>query len=376
MRCPDLRLFVGLGVLVACQRASPALPAPGPVQVSAAQVTRGDVTSSLVVRGFLQALPGRDVKLGTLLSGRLAGLPVAEGDVVAAGALLARIEPTVFRDVRSQAEAGLAQTRAQTLNADLRLTRARLAFDAGVAAAQEVDDAQAQAAAARSAQRAAEATLSTAQNQLGRTELRAPFAGSVAHVFAAVGEPVDGTGKPLIEITDASSLELHASVDQASAARLSVGAAAVVDGEVGPPVTGAVVAVSPTVDPVSGTVLVRVRFDNAEGRFKVGAVAGATFPLAVAKGVLRVPTQALVPRVQEGAGDGKALAVEKIDPDGRVVRVGVEAGVIGGTFAEVRSGVILGDTVVTSGGYALPDGTAVSVAGAGDAGAAAGAGSP
>ena len=62
-------------------------------------------------------------------------------DSVRAGQLLARLDPTPLRDAMLQAEAQLAQARAQASNAATKLSRARQAQQAGVAAQQEVDDA-------------------------------------------------------------------------------------------------------------------------------------------------------------------------------------------------------------------------------------------
>jgi HlyD family secretion protein len=284
---------------------------------------------------------------------------VAEGQAVAQGQLLARVDQTAVRDGVAQAEAALAQARAEETAAATKLERAQRAFQAGVAAGQEVDDARAQAAAAQSGVKTAQAAVSTAGNQVARSELRAPFAGVVAQVFAAQGEPVEGNGKPILEVADPRQLELRARVAPAEAARIHAGAPAEVEAPGGRR-GGTVVAVAPTVDTATGTVAVRVRVENADGALKVGAAGKARVVLAVRAGALVVPRVALVPLDQESSRAGaRALAVEWVGPDGAVTRKAVTVGVEAPGAVEILSGLGEGDTVVTEGAYALPDGTRV-----------------
>src|SRR5258706_6325836 len=176
-------------LLASCHKAEEEA-APPPLEVQIARAERGDVSQIVEVAGELSAPPGLDVKLGPLVAGRLAAVLVGEGDKVTEGQLLARLDGTPLRDALSQAEAQLAQARAQETNARAKLTRAEKAFDAGVAAAQEVEDDKLALAQADAAVKTAAAQVSTARNQFGRSELRAPFSGVVAHIYAAPGEPL------------------------------------------------------------------------------------------------------------------------------------------------------------------------------------------
>src|SRR4051812_12615640 len=149
-----------------CHKAQEEQAAP-PLQVKVATVSRGDVAEILNVSGDLAATPGMDVKLGPLVAGRLGAVLVGEGDKVRQGQILARLDATPLRDALAQAEAQLAQARAQEQNATAKLTRAGKALEAGVAAAQEVEDDRLALAQAQAAVKTAQATVSTARNQLG-----------------------------------------------------------------------------------------------------------------------------------------------------------------------------------------------------------------
>ena len=332
---------------------------PEPVSVRVATVDRGPVARNIEAAGPLEPPPGMDVKLGTLIAGRLSEVFVAEGDAVKSGQLLARLDPRPLRDAVSQAEAQASQARAQEENARVRLGRSEKAFAAGLAAGQEVDDGKLQLATASAAVRTANAALSTTRNQLSRSELRAPFAGLVAHLFVPAGEPVDAN-KPVVEIARTNVLELHAPLAPRLAVAVRAGQSAEVrvDGLEGQTFPGRVVAVAPVIDPQTGTALARIRVDNKSGALKGGSFARAIIQADVHQNVLRVPREALL------SGDSATSgAVEIVDKDGKARRQPIELGYQDGKLLEVTSGLAGGERVVVQGAYALPDGTPLKVEG-------------
>jgi multidrug efflux pump subunit AcrA (membrane-fusion protein) len=56
-------------------------------------VARQDLIEPLVVRGGVVALPNQDVKIASLVAGRVDSMSVAEGDFVKAGQVVAEIDP-------------------------------------------------------------------------------------------------------------------------------------------------------------------------------------------------------------------------------------------------------------------------------------------
>src|SRR3954465_10520234 len=115
-RHPVKRSSVLLALVLSCHRGEEEQP-PAGVAVVTAKVSRGDVSAPAQAAGELTALPGADVKLGPLVAGRLGEVLAAEGDRVQKGQLLARLDLTSLRDTAQQAEAQLAQARAQESNA-------------------------------------------------------------------------------------------------------------------------------------------------------------------------------------------------------------------------------------------------------------------
>lgn len=357
------RIIVAALILAGCHAASEHAEAPAPVLVTVVRVEKATVRELIETSGDFEALPGLDAKLGALVTGRLRSVSVAEGDRVVAGQVLAQVDAPPLSDAVRQAEAALAQGHTQVETATARTARSKSLHEGGVASRQDEEDARTQLAVAISAEKTAAAALDTARTQLGRAVLKAPFDGVVVRVLAAPGEPVDGSGKPLIQIAQTRALELRAGLTALQAARVKPGMKAniIVDSLPDETLEGLVVAVAPTIDPATGVGLARIRVANPSGLLKVGGFARAVLVAEVHEGALTVPKAALVPSdPAAAAGDEAALApaVEVIQ-DGKAKRVTVSPGYEDGAVIEIREGLQEGQQVILQGAYALPDDTPV-----------------
>jgi RND family efflux transporter MFP subunit len=325
-------------------------------QVKVAAVAQETIAPRAPVAGVLAPLPGRDVKVGALVSGRVDRVFVAEGDAVRVGQPLAHVEAEPLKQHVSEAVAMGEQAQAALVNARTKLERAERLYRDGIAAKQEVDDAQAGLVAAHSALKQAQATGGIAGVQLERATLRAPIAGVVAAVIVPAGQPVDGNATPVIEVADTKVLDLRAPVSATLVGDVAVGQRAELDVEGVGSVAGAVEAIAPLVDPTTNTVIVRIRVPNDDrrlrgGMFAKGVILGAPHP------GLAVPRTALLP------GDGgTATTVAVVDKEGVVAHRSLQLGADAGDKVEARKGLSAGERVIVAGGYALPDGTKVDVA--------------
>jgi RND family efflux transporter MFP subunit len=349
--------FVG-GVVVfgaACKRSGGDEESLKKPAVKVATVGEARIAPRVTVAGVLAPLPGKDVKVGALVPGRVDRVFVAEGDAVKSGQALAHVEAEPLRQNVSQAQAQREHASAELQNAKTKLERAERLYRDGIAAKQEVDDARAAVVAAESGLKSAQATGGIAGVQLERATLRAPIDGVVAAILVPAGQPVDGNGTPVIEVADTKVLDLRAPVSAARVGDVSVGQRAELDVEGVGTVAGAVEAIAPLVDPTTNTVVVRVRVPNDDGRlrggmFARGAILGAPHP------GLAVPRAALLP------GDGGAATnVAVVDSEGVVSHRALLVGADAGDAVEVRGGLKAGERVIVAGGYALPDGTKVEI---------------
>lgn len=340
-----------------CRPASPS-PEVRPPSVRVEIAAARTVIAHLPVAGSLAPLPGRSVKVGALVPGRVDRVLVAEGDAVKAGQALAHVEARPLEQRREEARAQREQAKAALANARARLRRNETLLKDGIASTQEVEDARAALVAAQSAVKTTEAALGTTQVQLDRATLRAPIDGLVAAILVPAGQPVDGNGTPVVEVADLAQLELRAAVPASRVGEVAVGQRARLRVDGGGEVDGVVAAIAPIVDIATNTALVRVRIDNADGRLRGGQFARGAL-LGAPRSAITVPRGALLP----GAG-GEANVIALVLGDGTVGHRTVELGAEEGERVEVRDGLAPGDRVIVAGGYTLPDGARVDVAAA------------
>ena len=324
--------------------------APVP-DVTVTKVVRAPIADNLMVNGNLAAEPNRDAKVAALVPGRIARVLVIEGTAVKAGQPLAQLDTTLLLEQERQADAAVAQARASAENARLSVQREESLLGRGVSSRKEVEDARTQLAVNTAALNQAEAGLATAKAQMGRAEVRAPFAGTVVKRFAGVGEQVDGTAaQPIVEVADIDSLELLGTVPAALLAEIKSGQAftfkleSIEDEQF----TAKVLSVPPAVDPATNNGTVRIHIDNAKHLLKLGQYLTVDMPLKGSGPRLVVPKQSIYP---DESGEPHVYKVTGDESESVAVKVGIQTK----DKAEIVSGVNEGDTVIVNGGYGLPE---------------------
>jgi len=311
-------------------------------------VTRQDLVEPLMVRGSIVAMPNEDVKVASLVAGRIDSLSVAEGDWVKAGQVVAEIDPRPLNDQKRQAAAGVAQAAAAVENARLNLERTERLFQRGIAAGKEVEDARAQKAAADAAVEQAAAALDTAERQLSRTRVASPISGQVVKRLVNVGEQVDGTAaQPIVEVANLDHVEVAANIPAEHLGRVKVGQPASITAAAYPdqPFTGQIIAIAPAVDVATNAALARIRLANTGRRLKVGMFVQAEVGLSERKGALTVPPSA----VSKGEDEAAVYVVTGDTATRTKVTLGLETS--GAT--EVLSGVTEGQKILTSAVHGL-----------------------
>ena len=238
-----------------------------PVEAEPARI--GDIRAMVHATGTVTPAPGAELLVVAPEAARIAELPKAEGDRVAAGDLLVRFEvPSTGAEVARQ-QAEITRAQAQIANARAAQTRARDLFERGVAARKEVEDADRDLTDAEAALAQGRAGLAAAQSAVDRVTVRAPFAGVVAKRFHNPGDVVEAaTSDPVLRLVDPRRLEVVASISVGDVARVAMGAHAHLRGQEDAALK---VASRPTaVDPATGAVPVRLSFTTSGRGLAVG----------------------------------------------------------------------------------------------------------
>lgn len=210
--------------------------------------------------------------------------------------------------------------------------------------------------------KAAEGTKSSAEGhyraataQLSYSEIRSPIDGVVTDRPLYVGDLAQAN-QPILTVMDVSALVAKAHIPQADAAHIKVGDAAQikVEGDV-EPVAGRVTIVSPALDPGSTTVEVWVETRKPSASVKPGMTVNIEITAKTIKDAIAAPSNAIFKNA-----DG-APYVLIAGTDRKAHQKVVQLGVRNSDLTQITSGINEGDPIIVSGGYAVPDGTAIEI---------------
>ena len=152
-------------------------------------------------------------------SGRVQELLVDVGDNVPAGAVILRLVSTEQRENLNQAEAALAEARANLDVETLNYNRAREMSERQLISKSDFDRATGNYNTARARVASAEAALKTATQRLSYTEVRAPYGGVASARHVELGEAVH-PGDPLMSGFDPDAMRIEVNLPQAVAAQV------------------------------------------------------------------------------------------------------------------------------------------------------------
>ncbi len=210
--------------------------------------------------------------------------------------------------------------------------------------------------------------LATLDAQLSYAVIRAPFSGVVTDQFQYQGEYAN-PGQKLVSIADTSNMIVKTPVADATASQLKAGDQATVypDDLSGRPMAGRIKLVGRGVDLQSRTVEVWVMLPNPNGQLRPNGTARVVLASRRQANAIVVPASA----VTLDATNGSAGTVMVVDRKSIAHEVHVTVGIKTKDRDQITSGLHGGETVVTEGNYALPDGTKVTIAPPAQKGAAA-----
>lgn len=332
--------------LAACSRTAPppAVAVESPVPVLLATATSASGEQRLAVSGTVRIK--RETALAFNTAGRIAAIGVREGDRVAKGQVLARLDPTGL-------DASQASARAEAVRANADYRRLQALFDKGWVTAPRLETAKASAAAAA-------ARVQQTGFDVGLSVIRAPSSGTVLRRPAEPGQIVSPGATVLIIGEADSGHVLRVPLADADLARVQLGQlAAVTVPAVGPlPMAARVSEIGARGDDGSGTFRVEIALPPRAG-LKSGMIGRALLRFGgagPANGAVTVPATAVFSaRADEGfvyVHDGAAgkvrlrqVALGRVDDDG----------------VTVTGGLRPGESVVVSGPDRLRDGSRVAV---------------
>ena len=317
-----------------------------PILVKAAELKSGELRVIVNATTTSTIKSETEVTLSAQRTGRVINLPVQEGDIVKAGALIARLDLT---EETIQTANALAQSKAAYVESEKNLTRIKELFEKGMVAQQDLDTAS---KAFEIAKAQYEASGEDIRVKKEYSVISAPFDGVIAKKYTEVGELLL-PGKQIATIVNPDKIYVLATIDEVDVGRLRLDqpVAITVDAYPGEQFSGKIRRISPI---VSGgkletrTADVWIYFDKKYSKIKPGMSADVEILVATLPSVLSVPSQAVIEREgkkQVFVVNGKniksgAIAVAKLKP--------IEIGETNWTFTQVTKGLGEGEFVITT----------------------------
>jgi HlyD family secretion protein len=210
-----------------------------PISVQLDKVVRRDITELVVANGKIQ--PVVQVVINPEVSGEITDLPVKEGQDVKKGDVLVRIKPDNYEASRNSAEANYLSSmarrnleRANLEKAKLEFKRIEQLFETALVSesqfleiktALDVAEASYETSGHQAAQ--ARAALARAEDDLAKTTIKSPIAGTVTKLRSQRGERVVGTammaGTEIMTIADLGAMEARVDIGEIDVVLIALG---------------------------------------------------------------------------------------------------------------------------------------------------------
>ena len=332
-------------MLTGCgQSQTEATPAPVPVADRAVTVASILVEpSSVIDEATLPAElhPRRRASLAAEVPGTVESIHVDEGQQIRVGQALIAIDTRSLKQRLAEAEAVDRQRRIQ--------------FDRAKALLERRSITQSQFLDAQTARNVAEAQLASAQLDLEKSRVTAPWSGTLSTLHPEVGDYVS-PGQPLLELVDTTTLEVRATAPSSDVPFLRRGQTARIEVDIFPQEVfeGRIVRLATELDPSSRTLEVVVEIDNAEARLRPGLAAR----VRVARRELTDAVLAPLDSVVELENEHAVYVAEGDRAAQRKVTLGP---VIGSEQVVIQEGLSPGDHLIVEGQLRLSPGQKISL---------------
>ncbi|HVI45316.1 MAG TPA: efflux RND transporter periplasmic adaptor subunit [Chitinophaga sp.] len=334
--------------------------------VVAAEVTP---TSYTVTEQFPATLVAHDiVEIRSDVTGYLEDIRVKDGSSVTKGQPLYEIDKSRYAAAYSQVSATQQQAEADLAQRQRDYERYKTLLDHDAISKQTVDQAYTAVLTAKANVAAAKASVARAGTDVNHAVIRAPVTGKIGIVQIKVGDIVNA-GQTLINtVVNEHPMFADFDVPQGSLPqflRIQKGESEekfflrFTSGELYPE-QGKIQAINNIVDQQTGTIRVRLVFDNKEGQLKSGMSCVVVMKYTTPANQLAIPTKAMIQNLSE-------TSVFTLTKDNVVKPASIVPGPVTDTMMLVRSGLNAGDRVVVEGLQRIRPGDTVNVAGPGTA---------
>ena len=278
-------------------------------------------------------------------SGTLTQIYVKEGQTVSKGQLLAKIDDG---GLSSQ----LAQVQAQTALAETTFERQSRLWEQKIGS--EIQFLQ-----AKTNYQAAKNSLAQLQKQLDKTNVRAPFNGTIDQIITDQGSLVNIGQSPLMRIVNTSDMYVKADVPENYLGKVNKGSEVLVDFiSIGKTYTGKIRQVSNYINPDNRSFSIQVALPNKDNMLKPNLIATIKLNDYISNNTIVIPNSI----VQKNSNNESLIFIYTPEQNnsGTVKQTVIKTGKEQNGSIEVLDGLKPGDMIVIEGARTLRDGQEVS----------------
>jgi RND family efflux transporter MFP subunit len=367
-----IQLTIGTGILCAaallsgCGKSGEAGQAPPPPQVSVATVLEKRVKDWDEFTGRFQAV--ETVEIRPRVSGYIDRVAFKEGALVKSGDLLFIIDPRPYQAEYDRAAADLKRYKTALELARIESVRVQRLRQSGAVSQEELDERTSTVAQAEANAAGAQATLESAQLNLGFTRVTSPISGRVSRAEVTRGNLVTGGnngGTLLSSVVSMDPIYLYFDSDEQAYLRytqmarngqrssdapnpVQVGLA----NEEGFPHPGRVDFIDNQLNPQTGTIRARAVLDNKDGQFTPGLFARVQLLGSDEYNAILIDDRAV-------NTDQSQKYVFLLGGDNKIEYRKVTLGRVIDGLRVVREGLKAGDTIVVNGAQRVHPGVTV-----------------
>lgn len=359
-----LLLAGGALLLVGCEEEEQAPTSSGPRALPVTVITSRLESVAVIERTLGSLVSKQAPTLSAEVAARVVEVLIDEGERVARGQLLLRLDDGDFQLERQRAEAELQRLDALIENQQRRLQRNRTLLTQNLISQSDVDESNAELRALQAQLTATRVQLAQAERNRARTEIRSPVAGEVERRLVDAGDWA-GQGEPLIQLSSDEILRAQLPFAEALADQLRPGLPIWLHSPAAPaagqsdlchtlPTPCLAVTLTELRPTVGGgrAVLALAEFPNPGG-WRPGASVDAAVELYRYEEALLLPAVSVVPRPT-----GSVIFLRRDDKaEQRVVRTGRRFG----EQMQILEGLEPGEQVIVDGAGFLTDGALIQV---------------
>lgn len=341
-------------------QAGPAAPPAVPVSVDT--VAPGDAVYYIQYPGTVTAL--KEVTLLSQVSGYVTGIYFKDGQHVSKGQKLYSVDAQVYNANVQNAQAQVEVQKAGLLKAQKDAARYHQLDEQDAIAKQQVDYADAALAIAEKQVAAAKANLNAINANVKFTTIYAPFSGTIGISNVRVGTSVVAGQTLLNEISTDNPMAVDFSIPQEelyrfeqiknSGTSIKEKMFSIAFGASEYPENGSISLIDRAVDPQTGTVKVRLTFNNDKNMLKAGMTTIVKVKSANEAKALLVPHKAIIEQLGE-------YFVYRVTDSSTVTQTKIVLGQPIGADIIVTDGLKAGEVIVSEGQQKLSEGAKVSI---------------